>query len=254
MSTDVLQGRPGVPFTRTFRAELRKMVDTRSGRWMIVVMAAAAALILAGFVIWGPAEDASFRGLMGLATLPLAMLLPIIGVMAATAEWSQRTGLTTFALEPRRGRVIVAKTLAALATAVIALVVSLVLGALVHGVAVGVRGAEADWSLTWGLVGGMALLLALGLLQGVGFGLSLLNTPAAIVAYLVLPTVWGILGSLVSWLHDAARWLDIGSTSQPLLEGDMTGEQWAQLGTSSLVWVVLPLAFGAWRVLRSELK
>jgi hypothetical protein len=34
----------------------------------------------------------------------------------------------------------------------------------------------------------------------------------------------------------------------------MTGEQWAQLGTSSLALVVLPLAFGAWRVPRSELE
>jgi hypothetical protein len=94
----------------------------------------------------------------------------------------------------------------------------------------------------------------LGLLQAVGFGLSLLNTPAAIVAYLVLPTVWTILGSLVSWLREAAQWLDLGATTEPLLEGSMSGQQWAQLGTSALLWVALPLAFGTWRVLRGELK
>ena len=247
--------RPTAPvgLLRLTRVEWRKQVDTRAGFWLLlsIGLVVAAVMVILLFVEGG---DHAYAAYFGATATPLSILVPLVGVMAATAEWSQRTGLTTFALEPRRGRVIVAKTLAALATAVIALVVSLVLGALVHGVAVGVRGAEADWSLTWGLVGGMALLLALGLLQGVGFGLSLLNTPAAIVAYLVLPTVWGILGSLVSWLHDAARWLDLGSTSRPLLEGDMTGEQWAQLGTSSLVWVVLPLAFGAWRVLRSELK
>ena len=38
-----LPGRPGVPFGRTLRAELRKMVDTRAGRWMVLVMAAIAA-------------------------------------------------------------------------------------------------------------------------------------------------------------------------------------------------------------------
>ena len=42
------------------------------------------------------------------------MLLPILGIMAATAEWTQRTGLVTFTLEPRRGRVVLAKALAAL--------------------------------------------------------------------------------------------------------------------------------------------
>ena len=56
-----LAGPPGVPFSRTVRAELRKMVDTRAGRWMVIVLAAAAAIILAAFIIWGPAEDASFR-------------------------------------------------------------------------------------------------------------------------------------------------------------------------------------------------
>ena len=100
-----LEGRPGVPFGRTLQAELRKMVDTRAGRWMVIVMAAVAVLILAAFLIWGPAGDASFRGLLELSTLPLAMLLPVLGIMAATAEWTQRTGLVTFTLEPRRGRV-----------------------------------------------------------------------------------------------------------------------------------------------------
>jgi ABC-type transport system involved in multi-copper enzyme maturation permease subunit len=242
-----------VGLLRLTRVEWRKQVDTRAGFWLLlsIGLVVAAVMVILLFVQGG---DHAYAAYFGATATPLSILVPLVGVMAATGEWSQRTGLTTFALEPRRGRVIVAKTLAALATAVIALVVSLVLGALVHGVAVGVRGADADWSLTPGLVAGMALMLALGLLQGVGFGLSLLNTPAAIVAYLVLPTVWGVLGSLVSWLRDAARWLDIGSTSRPLLEGDMTGEQWAQLGTSSLFWVVLPLAIGAWRVLRSELK
>ena len=59
-----LEGRPGVPFGRTLQAELRKMVDTRAGRWMVIVMAALAVLILAAFVIWGPAEDATFDDLL----------------------------------------------------------------------------------------------------------------------------------------------------------------------------------------------
>ena len=34
----------------------------------------------------------------------------------------------------------------------------------------------------------------------------------------------------------------------------MTGEQWAQLGVTSLVWLVVPLAVGLRMVLRSEVK
>ena len=182
------------------------------------------------------------------------ILVPIVGIMAATGEWSQRTGLTTFALEPRRGRVVLAKTLASLVTAAMAFALAMALGALMHQLAVSARGADPAWDLTWGLTGGLALMLGLSLMQGVGFGLSLLNTPGAIVAYLVLPTVWSILVGLVSWLRDAARWLDLGTAMGPLLESSMTGEQWAQLGTAALVWVALPLAIGTWRVRRTELK
>ncbi len=90
--------------------------------------------------------------------------------------------------------------------------------------------------------------------QGLAFGMLLKNTPAAIVLFFVLPTAWTILGAMVSWLRDAAVWLDLNQTMQPLFEGSLTGEQWAHLGTSVAVWVVLPLTVGLWRLSRSEVK
>lgn len=244
-----LAGQPGVPFSRTYRAELRKMVDTRSGRWMVIVMAAAAALILAGFVIWGPAEDASFNGLLGLATLPLAMLLPIIGVMAATAEWSQRTGLVTFVLEPRRGRVVLAKALGALSLAVVVLAAAVAASALAN-----VTGGTGEWDVTAAIAGGTVLALLVYVLQGVAFGLLFLNTPVAIVSVLVLPTVWSIATMAISSLEEVGRWLNLDTVTRPLFEGEMVGQDWARLATSAAVWVLLPLAVGTWRVLHREVK
>jgi ABC-2 type transport system permease protein len=223
-----LPGRPGVPFSRTLQAELRKMVDTRAGRWMVIVMAAVAAIILAAFLIWGPAEDASFSGLLQLSTLPLAMLLPVLGIMAATAEWTQRTGLVTFTLEPRRGRVVLAKALAALLLAAIVLVVAVAASALAN-----VVGGTGEWDLTAAAGGGLALALLIYVLQGVAFGLAFLNTPVAIVSALVLP---------------------IDAVMQPLFAGEMAGQDWAQLATAGGVWVLLPLAIGTWRVLTREVK
>ena len=115
----------------------------------------------------------------------MSILLPIVGILAATSEWSQRTGLTTFALEPRRQRVVLAKILSSLLTALATLLLSVALSAGVHQLAVSVRGVEPDWSMSWAVLGGVALMIALSLAQGVGFGLALLNTPGAIVAYLV---------------------------------------------------------------------
>ena len=96
--------------------------------------------------------------------------------------------------------------------------------------------------------------MLLGIAQGVGFGMLFKNTPAAVVVFFVLPTAWSILGSMVSWLSDAAVWLDMNQTMQPLFEGSLTGAQWAHLGTSVAVWVVAPLAVGIWRLTRAEVK
>ena len=244
-----LEGRPGVPFGRTLQAELRKMVDTRAGRWMVIVMAAVAVLILAAFLIWGPAGDASFRGLLELSTLPLAMLLPVLGIMAATAEWTQRTGLVTFTLEPRRGRVVLAKALAALVLALVVLAAAVAAAALANLV-----GGTGEWDLSAAAGGGMVVALLLSVLQGVAFGLLFLNTPVAIVSVLVLPTVWSIATMAISALEDAGRWLNLDSVTQPLFAGEMAGRDWAQLGTATAVWVLLPLAIGTYRVLNREVK
>ena len=51
---------------------------------------------------------------------PQKILLPVLGILAITSEWSQRTGLVTFTLAPNRGRVLLAKVTA---TVILGLVV-----------------------------------------------------------------------------------------------------------------------------------
>lgn len=177
------------------------------------------------------------------------MLLPIIGVMAATAEWSQRTGLVTFVLEPRRGRVVLAKALAALSLAVLVLVAAVVASALAN-----VAGGTGEWDVTAAIAGGTVLALLVYVLQGVAFGLLFLNTPVAIVSVLVLPTVWSIATTAVSSLEEVGRWLNLDTVMAPLFEGEMAGQDWARLATSAAVWVLLPLAVGTYRVLHREVK
>ena len=242
-----------VSLARLVGVEWPKQVNTRAGFWLLVSIGLITAGVLVIMFFVGGGAHSWGDYLMATAT-PMSILIPIVGILAATSEWSQRTGLTTFALEPRRERVVLAKALSSLLTALATLLLSVALSAVVHQLAVSIRGVEADWSMSWAVLGGVALMIALSLAQGVGFGLALLNTPGAIVAYLVLPTVWSILGELVSWLRDAATWLDVGASMAPLLSGTMTGAQWAHLGTASLVWVGLPLALGLWRVMRAELK
>jgi ABC-2 type transport system permease protein len=109
-----------------------------------------------------------------------------------------------------------------------------------------------DWSLGVALLGRLALGQVLSVLVGLGFGALLLNSPLAIVAYFALPTVWSILGATIRVLRPAAGWLDLNATSMPLSEASMSGGQWARLGVSAAVWVLVPVVLGTVRVLKRE--
>ncbi|RIQ20532.1 ABC transporter permease subunit [Jiangella rhizosphaerae] len=239
---------------RLTAVELRKATDTRAGFWLLTIIALAALGMVLIQIFTGSAEDRRFAEFFGGAQLPVGLLLPVVGILAVTGEWSQRTTLSTFALEPRRERVIAAKLSAAVLMAVGVVVASLAWAALANVVAPLVTDADASWSFSAEGLGRVVLFQVVNVLVGTAFGLALLNTPLAIVLYFLLPTLWTILGSTISALETPAEWLDLSSTTMPLLDGDLTGEAWAQLGTSLALWLALPLALGLWRVLRSEVK
>ncbi|MGN7249258.1 ABC transporter permease [Janibacter anophelis] len=237
-----------IPFVRLVVIELRKMVDTRAGMWMLITMAGISFLVAAGLLLWGEDGGEPFTNFLGLIVMPTMILLPIMGIMSATQEWSQRTGLATFTLVPRRGRIIAAKIAAALVLCLLLLTAAGAAAAL--GTALG----GGEFSLTGISLAGVVLAGLIYTLQGVAFGAAFLNTPIAIVSSLVLPTVWTVLTAMSTWMSDAAQWLDLNVVTGPLTTGTMTGENWAQLATASLVWVGLPLAIGTHRILTREVK
>jgi ABC-2 type transport system permease protein len=249
---DVSQTSP-ISFGRLVGVELRKSADTRAGRWLLIAIAALTAVFMVIFFIVAEADDRIFENFIGIAATPQGFLLPVLGILLVTSEWSQRTALTTFALEPSRTKVIAAKTVAALLFGLAAFVAALVVAmlcTLVGGSGSGFEGLS---------VATFTLFLALQLLtvvQGLAYGLLWLNTPAAIVTFFVLPIVSSIIFSLVPGLRDAAPWVDLGTAQSPLFEAGqgLTGEEYAQLATTSLIWIVVPFIVGWLRVMRAEVK
>ncbi len=69
--------------------------------------------------------------MLGDTSQMVSVLLPVLGILLVTAEWSQRTALTTFTLVPRRERIIAAKAAAGVALAVAATVVCVAVCAVV---------------------------------------------------------------------------------------------------------------------------
>ncbi len=241
-----------VPLARVVKVEMRKMVDTRAGLWLIIAIIAITALITVIFMLTADDGDRTFTNFMGIMATPQGFLLPVLGILLVTQEWSQRTGMVTFTLEPHRGKVITAKVFAALIYGLLAVVVAIVfatLGTLASG------GPDAWVNIGPDDFAKFALLQGTGVLQGLAFGLIFLNSAAAIVTYFVLPIAFSIVASLWSALSDIAPWVDLGTSQQPLFSGqNLTGEEWAQVATGTLIWVVLPFVAGLVRVLRAEVK
>lgn len=248
-----------IPMSRLIRVELRKLVDTRASFWLAASMAVIAAVIGVVVLIVGPGDPSpgdstagniAFSSLFELMTAPLGFLLPVMAILLVTGEWSQRNALTTFTMEPRRERVIVAKLAVTIIASIVAVVIALALGALCTLIGGVMYASGGDWSITGtALLSGLINILV-GVLVGFAFAALLLNTPAAIVAYFIIPTVLGILGEVVPWIRDhLIDWIQT-----PVLPADATGSDWAHLLVSTIIWFVVPVFFGVNRIMRSEVK
>ena len=242
----------GIPLSRLVRVELRKMSDTRSGKWLLMGLGVVTLAIVAIFFVTADPADRTFIKLMAATLGPQGFLLPVLGILLITSEWSQRTGLVSFTLVPVRGQVLLAKVLAGLLAAVAAFSLSVVVAAL----ATLVGGADGAWTGVGAAdLGGFAVLQLTGIVQGLAFGLLFLSSAPAIASYFIFPTALNILGTLWAPLADVQPWIDLWAAQAPLFTGEqLSGEQWSQIGTSNLIWVVLPFALGLLRVLRSEVK
>ncbi|MFY1697994.1 ABC transporter permease [Solwaraspora sp. WMMA2101] len=235
---------------RLILVELRKMLDTRAGSWLLGAIGLSTAAIVTVMVIFAEPAEQTFATLFVLALLPVAFLLPVLGVLLVTTEWSQRTALTTFALVPVRHRVLAAKLAAAVVASVASVLTSLASAAAGMAVAsaTGGTGGTGSWRIEAALIGYAALFQVINVVMGVAFGMLLLNTPVAIVLLLLLPTVWTVLGGIVVRLRGVAEWLDLTLTTEPLLTAEVTAGQWARLATSVAAWVLLPLVAGMLRI------
>ena len=262
-----VQSTPKVPFTRLVRVELRKMTDTRAGRWLLGVTVGVLVLV-AGIIVTVAAFDEDFTMSLsdwqGVLTFLTTLLLPTIAIMSVTQEWSQRTGLVTFALEPYRLRVVLAKLVAVTMLAVATLLAAAVVGAVAHAV-MGVVGDDVSWTLDGSDLGWTLYLQLVYFLMAFGLAMVFLSTPGAIVVYyvvaLVLPQiVYGMLYFLLSWGPDVVPWLDMSyavAAFRDELPEVPSGTPDLGVGpilVTFALWVLLPFAVGLRRILRAELK
>jgi len=249
-----------IPLLRLIQVELRKMFNTRSGFWLLASIVIATVLATLAVIVFAPDGELTYSTYIQAIRLPIAVILPIIAILSVTSEWSQRTGLTTFTLVPHRRRIIAAKAISSVTVGVLAVLLALAIGALGNLAGAAVTGTALVWDASplecLYFVVGSILSLMIGFMLGVLIRASI----GAIVAYFVyqflLPSILGLLATSQNWFQDLQPWIDLqyAQSNLFLFEGGLTGEQWANIGVTGIIWLFIPLAIGLRYVVRSEVK
>jgi uncharacterized membrane protein HdeD (DUF308 family) len=255
---DISQDEP-IPFDRLVSVETRKVFDTRAGRWLAISIVGLVLLVIGIGVFAFPEDQQDYAGMLEVSGGVLSSFLPILMIMLVTSEWSQRTGLATFTLEPRRTRLMGAKIIAGLRLAVVVLAIGAAIAA--AGVALSpANGGEAVWNLELAQARNFMLSSMVSVLVGFALGMLLRSSPAAIVAYFVytfiLPSVTEILVRLVDGFDNVAPWVEFNYAQMPLFTGNYTasGQEWAQIAVSGTIWLIVPFALGLQRLIKAEVK
>jgi ABC-type transport system involved in multi-copper enzyme maturation permease subunit len=247
-----------VPLRRVAAVELRKMFDTRSGFWLMASIVMAEIIATGAVILFADDRDLNYATFGAAIGYPMAVILPLIALLSVTSEWSQRSGLTTFTLVPQRSRVILAKAGCAVGVGVASMLVAFAVGALGNIVGSTVRGITPVWDVSFADAALIVLANVLGLLTGFMLGVVIRNSAGAITAYFaysfVLTTLSGLLAQSQHWWANLRPWVDVNFAQAALFDGPLTGEQWANVGVTGLIWLVIPLAIGLRIVLQSEIK
>jgi len=170
------------------------------------------------------------------------------------AHWAHHL----FTLVPHRGRVIAAKAISCISVAVVTIPLAVGIGALGNLVGTAIAGVDPVRDLTVTNLLTIILANVLGLLVGFMLGVVIRSSAGAIVAYFVysflLPTLALLLAASQDWFRDLQPWVDFDYAQSPLFDGALTAQQWANLGVTGVIWLVVPLAVGLGFVLRAEVK
>ena len=265
ISPDTIEAAPArrtvrpIPTTRLVKIELRKMFNTRSGLWMLVSIGVLSVIATGAVLTFAPDTAVTYGNIAKAIGFPMSVILPMIAILGVTSEWSQRSGLTTFTLVPSRGRVIGAKASATFVVGVVSMAVAFAVGAVGNLLGSTIMGLDTVWDVSVAAAAQILLGNLVGMAIGFTLGVVLRNSAAAIVGYFVvsfvLPGILALLALVRAWFLDLQPWIDWNYTQVQLFDGATnTGKEWAMLGSTTRIWIVIPLAVGLLSLHRSEVK
>lgn len=237
-----------ITFGSALRVEAHKLLDTRANQAVIAGLLALSTCFGIGYAAIAKTQPPA-SGVLGAAVGPGNWLLMVLSILLISSEFTRRTAVHTFTLDPKRPRVLSAKALVLLGAAVLVLVLGLAISLLAVWIAplFGAPRALLDFDAS-----GLAIVLGslcFTAMTGLAWGLLARNAAAPLVFLLLWPTVSHILGNVSQQAAEVLGWINI----EPVWTMDSSPRSWAMLATSALVWVVLPGALGTVRLMRADL-
>jgi ABC-2 type transport system permease protein len=232
---------------RTLRSEWIKFRTIRMNHVLVLLAIAFPLIVVVLTAALMDVDDANAKDLAGLVTgtsVITGMLLGVIGAASITGEFGFGTIRPTFAATPKRMRVVTAKVLV---TVLVAIVTEALVVVLSYGIGSAILtsrdatldlGARAADGATEAMLG-VVVFAAIVSLLGLGLGLVIRSTPAAVAVLILWPLVAELLiGGLMSaaGIEHPFKWL-------PYNQGIQLGNPDARSNGESLGRVVGGLYF-----------
>jgi ABC-2 type transport system permease protein len=200
-------------------AELLKLRTTRMLPWLLLATLALVVVTVAANVSSADADDpalplhhpALLGQVIGISFGIPQVLVTLLGVLAFTQEVRYGTITSTFLIEPRRSRILVAKAVALILAAVVIAAATLVVSVALSTALISAKdGNVTTGGQFWQVVAAVFIAMVLYGLFGLALGALLRDQIVAVIATLV----W--LGPaehlLIDALPDVGRWTPGGAT------------------------------------------
>src|SRR5699024_973335 len=232
--------------------DLRSYLDTRGAAILLTL----SVLLLVGFAALGglvqPAvipdgtSDVEFTFMV--LSLPLSLIIPVIAVMMAAGEWSDRSLQITFLQRPGRSWVLASKLIAATVVSAVLVALSIGLAAATTWIGGGLMGEGAVFSGLEDVLTTHLLVIAAALLFSLAMGILLQSTVISLVVAIGLPFVISTAGTLAmafgsELISDIIRAVDLSAAAAALGNGEAGAFELLPL----VLLVIVPAALGVRR-------
>lgn len=231
---------------RLAHVEVRKFVDTRASRWILVSLGVVATVMAVGAVAigHGASATANFTEVVAGMQMFTALAAALIGILGMTGDWAHGVTTTYFPLVQRRSYIYAAKLGAALLVCAVMFLATIAAALAAVGIYRVTTGGAVRFDDAVATIGLSAVSTLLGVVFGIGVAAVIRRVALSIVAVIGLTV--GVNVAVLGFVPQA--WQGVLSTLTPLAAFAPVDKPAAyEVLGSLLVWYVIPILAG-WRI------